>query len=333
MPGSRLKGEWMTFRHRLLIGLLLGANLIVVGYLINSRQDSKTQAEPVTVKKTQRLPSLKLLDDGGKEFDTGELIGNPIFVQFINPHVPAQVDSYTRVRTQQWKQPVSWLLISKDAGVLRRQLPPGNNDFIVENRYDELRELFGVQKCCEEWLIFDKTGTLKDTGKYDEDVTGGRLKRLVEDEVPYSTNVLFEALVSVNNKGSLKQVHTKAARSQSGKAVVVLLSNACTGCSEDHLIDTLRTMAIKSPEVAFLALLPNTFTNTDVDIFKTNFEVPFAVELAGEDLSREWLLINDKYGWKTVNGTVFVVSGGKIISLVNGLQETKDLLKGLAKKI
>ncbi len=323
----------MTFRHRLLIGLLLGANLVVAGYFITSRQDSKTQAEPVTHKKPQRLPSLKLLDDGGREFDTEKLTGNTVFVQFINPHIPAQVDSYTRIRAQHRKQPVSWLLISKDAGVLRRQLPPGNDDFIVENRYDELRDLFGVQKCCEEWLIFDKTGTLKDTGKYDEDVTGSRLKRLMDDEAPYSTNVLFESLVSVNSKGGLKQAHTNAARSRSGKAVVVLFSNACTGCSEDYLIDILRTSAMNSPELGFLALLPNTFTRTDLDIFKTNLEIPFAVELAGEDLSREWLLINDKYGWKSVNGTVLVVGGGKIISLVNGLQETKDLLKGLAKKI
>jgi hypothetical protein len=331
--GQGREEEEMTFRHRFLIGLLAVANLIIAGYLISHHHASEKTGNPVTIKKPQNMPLLKLKDYAGEELYTGQFIGKPIFVLFINPHVEAQVDAYVTVRTQQLNQPVSWLLISSDARELRQKLSRGNNDPIVENEYDKLRDLFGVSKCCEEWLIFDSRGNLKDSGKYDEGGAAGRLKYLVDGDLPYSTNVLFKALNSASDKGFLKQLHARAARSQSKKAVIVLFSSACTGCSEDYLIDLLRTGAKKSPEIAFMALLPNTFSRSDVETFKTNLEIPFVVELADAELSRQWLAINEKYGWKAANGSVVVVSGGKIISVVNGLKEAEQVLEELARKI
>ncbi|HEX8183980.1 MAG TPA: hypothetical protein VF747_04495, partial [Blastocatellia bacterium] len=281
----------MSFRHRFIIALLVAANLIVIGYLFSFRQRSSSAADTVAINKPHSLPLLKLSDDGGKEFDTRMFMGTPLFVLFINPHVQAQVDAYLRVRNQQFKRPVSWLLISSDAGALRSRLPRGNNDVIVGNEYDRLRELFGVPKCCEEWLVFDATGAFKDSGKYDEDRAAGGLKHLVDGEKAYSTDLLLQTLNSTDGKNLLKQAHTRAARSRSGKAVVALFSTACTGCPDDNLIDLLRTQSQKNPDIAFLTLLPDTFTQSDLDSFKTNLEIPFPVELANSELSRQWSLI------------------------------------------
>lgn len=127
------------------------------------------------------------------------------------------------------------MLISKDASELRERLTSENRDVIVENDYEKLRDLFGVAKCCEEWLLYDGAGSLKASGKYDQDDTVSQLKNVVDGKLPFSTNVLLKAFESMNERGLLQQLHAKAAHSRSGKAVAALFSSACTGCLTSFL--------------------------------------------------------------------------------------------------
>lgn len=322
----------MTVRQRLVVGSLIAGNLAVAACVIASGYKSRSTVSavaPNVVRKPQSLPIAKLRDDAGNEVDTRSLIGSPVFVQFVNPYIDAQVDAYLRVRRHEVNRSISWLLISRDAGELRVRLPHDNDDFIVDGDYDSLRELFGVPRCCEEWLIFDSSGALKDAGRYDEGNTPSHLKQAVGGQAPYSAGLLFEVLESLNHNGDLEQIHARAAASRSRKAVAALFSSACMGCPEDDLISLLISRSESSPNVAFMALLPGTHSRSDIENFKTNLDIPFAVEPAGPALSTQWLLLNEQYGWKPINGTVIVAERGRVVSIANGIRETERLLEGL----
>lgn len=325
----------MMTRYRVLIGLLVLANFTIAGYMFARSPELADESVKVTTtetKKPEKLPSVRLQDDAGKEVATDDFAGKSLFVQFINPKIQAQVDSYLRARTAQYQRPVSWLLISKgEASELREQLPSGNRDIIVDSEYERWRALFGVPKCCEEWLLYDSTGSLRASGKYDRDDIVSSLKNVVDGRLPFSTGILLEELKVMNEQGLLRQLHAKAAQSKSGKAITVLFSSACTGCPEDYLIRIMSARAIEDSEIGFLALLPNTFSQSDIDRFKTNLEIPFRVEAARAGLSHEWLQMNEKYGASSINGSIIAVSRGKIISVVNGLNETNQLLEDLAR--
>lgn len=96
----------MMIRYRLLIGLLVAANLTVAGFIFTRPHESANESSPET-KKPERLPLVKLRDDAGRELVTDTFAGKPLFIQFINPHVQAQVDSYLHARTGQFERSVS----------------------------------------------------------------------------------------------------------------------------------------------------------------------------------------------------------------------------------
>jgi hypothetical protein len=112
------------------------------------------------------------------------------------------------------------------------------------------------------------------------------------------------------------------AKSHSGKAVMVLLTSASTTCSTGKLIDVLNSHAQRSPN-NFLVLLPNTFSQTDVDNFKINLGVPYSVERVDENLSNRWLALAAKYD---VTGVVLLIDGDEISVLQNLIEVDNRLL-------
>lgn len=320
----------MTLRQRLLIGLLIAANLVAGAIVFSRSYLSGSITNPVSVAQSQKLPLINLQDDYGQTFSTSRFAGVPLFVQFVNAHVERQIASIAYVRANRPKRPLSWLLITNDAHKLRAKLPRDSEDIvIVDGDYDHLRDLFSVPKCCEKWLIFDESGKLKSSGSYDTGDVVGNLRSVVDGEQPYSPALFAAVLNSMNQKRELVNLHAKAARSPSGKAIIVIFSKVCTGCSEKSLLDMVKKYAKQQTKITYIALLPNTFNQTDLKNFKTNLEIHFPVELAGQALSEAWMHLNEQYGENKINGTVVLLSNGQIPSVVNGLSETEYLLRGL----
>jgi anti-anti-sigma regulatory factor len=142
---------------------------------------------------------------------------------------------------------------------------------------------------------------------------------------------LVESFNAMNARGLLSQLHESAARSSSGKAVVVMFSSVCSSCPTGHLVKMLEASSQANKDVAFLVLLPDSFNRTDVENFHINLESTLPVERANTPLSREWMALNEKYGERAMNGTVMLVGGGNVISLAQGLDKTGALLGELSK--
>ena len=115
-----------------------------------------------------------------------------------------------------------------------------------------------------------------------------------------------------------------ARKSNSGKAVMVMLASASTSCSTGRVIDVLNSHAKRS-ENNLLVLLPHTYSQTDINNFKVNLEVPYPVERADKNLSERWLPLAAKYD---VTGVVLLIDGGEI-SVLQNLNEVDRHLSNL----
>lgn len=251
-------------------------------------------------------------------------------MQFVNPYADGQVESVTRVYEGRPKQPVSWLMITKDARRLRERLSSGGMGevLIVESGYEELRKAFNVPNCCEKWIIFDSSGEFKDSGYYNQADTAARLRHFVDGQETLSPELLAQAISSAESR-QISQLRARAARSPSGKAVIVMFSSVCTSCPTGQLISLLNTHAKLNQGIEYMALLPDTFTPADLNNFRINMDISFPVKLADEELSRRWSSLIQRYGENAVNGAVLVLDKGKL-SAAHGLNETKHHLMVLA---
>ena len=110
-------------------------------------------------------------------------------------------------------------------------------------------------------------------------------------------------------------------KSNSGKAVMVMLASASTSCSTGSVIDVLNSHAKRS-ENNLLVLLPNSYSQTDLNNFKVNLEVPYPVERADKNLSDRWLQLAAKY---EVTGVVLLIDNGEIFVLQNLIEVDRRL--------
>jgi hypothetical protein len=276
------------------------------------------------------LPLVELRDDNGRVFRTDRFIGSPLFVQFINPHVEAEIASFLNVRNNRPKKSISWMLLTANGQELRRRLPSDSDDVvIVEEDHQALRNLFSISRSREHWIIFDELGKYRSMGSYDRGDAPNQLRNVADNEPIYSTKVLSQMLTLMSEEGQLSQFHAMAAHSASGKTLVAMFSAACTACPDGSLVDILNNHAAKDRKNSYLIILPGTFTKDDLKNFETNLEVSIPVHLANANFTRQWSALNEQYGERAVNGSVFILDRGKVVSVVSGLKETKRLLKEL----
>ncbi|HKQ05714.1 MAG TPA: hypothetical protein VJ464_11315 [Blastocatellia bacterium] len=319
----------MKTKHVAIITLLIIANLAVIGWLLNHQRASHPQSQIIPVYDSGHLPALDLYDDQGQTISTNKLKGTPLFIQFIDAKINLQVDSFIHTLANGPKSSLVWLLITDSANVLRSRLPD-TNVTIVEKDYEALRSLFGVQPGIGKWFIFDGAGKLKAQGRYDIGDAAGQLRSLLDGEPAYSASVFLATLNSLNERNELSDLQVKRDRASSSKAVFVMFSAVCTGCGEAFLLELIDSYAKRYPQVWFQVLLPNPYSQRDVDNFKANLNLRVPVGVANAELSRAWLALCDKYGEKVVNGTVIAIDKQNSVSVANGLSDTKHLLQQFA---
>lgn len=317
-------------RQRALIIILVIANVVMAGYVIGRNFRLRYTHDPVPVAESNNLPLIQLVDDNDRRINTSTLIGSPLFVQFVNPYIEAQIGSFLQVRENPPQTKVSWLLFTTNAKHLRSQLPKDSNDIVVvEKNYQEVRNLFSVPGPFEYWMIFDEAGSLRYSGRYDSGQALSCLRHVADGDPMFSPAALADAFRAMHESGVLAQLHARATRSASEKLVVGLFSGACTGCSDSSQVALLDSASQMDRRNSYLILLPSTFTRGEVKNFKTNLGLRIAVDGADIRFTQEWQALNQRYGGKQVNGTVLLIDNEKIVSVVNGVGETKRLLRGL----
>ena len=314
----------MSFRS-LIIGVLIAANLLLVGYItvVRSRQPVTPPEARTTEKKL--LPRAQLFDDRGQTFQSDQLLGTPLFVQFVNPDIRQQTDLVAAILKDRPKHPVKILLVTPNAQNLRARVPEITDDIIVvEKDYKQLRADFEIPDCCEKILLFDKTGTRVDQRFYYQGGALGKLHELVDAKPVYSPALFQEALVSAGS-AQLESIRQRTLTSPSGKAVIASFSLVATFCPSGELVDSLKGHQARLQDVEFLILLPKSFTSNDVQNFKTNLKVSIPVALSDPELSNVWENFRLRYGEAAMNGAVVAIDRGAV-SVLQGVDQVGSFL-------
>ena len=141
----------MARRVRLLLLVLIAGNLLLATYVFAVRFFHAGDPVIQAVQK-RKLPPLLLRNDKGQEIDTANLIGLPLFIQFINSEVRQQTDLASEVLRNLPEQPVTCLFISADAHRLRQALPSLKPEtLVIEQDYAVLRKI--LSSCQELWKL------------------------------------------------------------------------------------------------------------------------------------------------------------------------------------
>jgi hypothetical protein len=234
----------MSNQQRLLLGVLVAGNVVPVGYLFARSSFLASKSVPAHPAAAGRLPFVEMRDDRGAVVTTSSLIGSPLFVQFVNPYVDQQIASLRVLLASRSNNPVRFLLITSDAATLRNRLHVMmERALVVEERDYQLRDAFQAPRCCERWILFDQTGNLAGTGRYESGDALSHLLAVADGRRAYSPDVLSDVLERLNESGDLEQIHSAALRSPSHRAIVVIYSSVCTVCSSGTLVELLNASA------------------------------------------------------------------------------------------
>jgi hypothetical protein len=315
----------MSLRIRFTVVILIAANLFLAGYIVvvRSRQPA-TPAEARTAEK-KLLPRIQLLDDRGQTFQSDQLLGTPLFVQFVNPNNRQQTDLVSAILKDRPKHPVKILLVTPNAQNLRASVPSITDDIIVvEKYYKELRSDFEIPDCCEKILLFDKTGTRVDQRFYYQGGALGKLHELVDAKPGYSPALFQKALASARS-AQVESIRQRTLTSPSGKAVIVAFSLVGTFCPSGEFLDSLKAHQARLQDVEFLILFPKNFTPSDVQNFKTNLKVSMPVALADHEFSNVWEDFRLRYGEAAMNGAVVAIDRGAV-SVLQGMDQVNSFL-------
>ena len=315
----------MSRRVSVTIGILIAANLLLAGYItvVRSRQPLTSPDDKKTEKKL--LPRVQLFDDRGQTFHSDQLLGTPLFVQFINPDVRPHIDLLSAILKDRPKQDLKILLVTPNAQNLRTRVPSITDDIIVaEKHYKELRTSFEIPECCEKTIIFDKTGTRLDHRFYYQGGALAELHSVVDGKPGYSPALLQEAIASANS-AQVEAIRQRTLTSPSGKAVIALFSRIGTFCPTGEVLDSLKGHQAKFQDVELLILFPKNFTSNDVQNLKTNLKVSIPVAIADPELANVWESFLLRYGELPINGALVALDRGAV-SVLHGVEQLDSFL-------
>lgn len=315
----------MSLRSRIIIGVLIAANLLLAGYIsiVRSRQPVAAAAPKTTSPKL--LPKVQLFDDRGQTLQSEQFLGMPLFVQFVNPDIRPQTDVVAAILKDRPKQPVKILLLTPNAQALRTRVPSITDDVtIVEKNYKDLRTVFEIPECCEMTVIFDKSGTRVDHRFYYQGGALAKLQAVVDGRPTFSPVLLKEAIDTVKT-GPLEEVRQRTLTSSSGKAVIGLFSLVGTFCPSGELVDSLQRHQARLQNVEFLILFPKGYTANDARNLRANLKITIPITFADSDLSNVWQHFNFRYGESQINGSLLAIDRGKVLAL-QGVDELDSFL-------
>ena len=314
----------MSFRSRIIIGVLIAANLLLAGYIsiVRSRQPVAAASKSTSPK---LLPKVQLFDDRGQTLHSEQFLGTPLFVQFVNPDVRQQTDVIAAILNDRPKQPLKILLVTPNAQKLRERVPAITDDItVVEKNFKDLRTVFEIPECCEKTLIFDKSGTRVDHRFYYQGGALAKLQAVVDGKPTFSPVLLKEAIASVK-AGPLEEVRQRTLTSSSGKAVIGLFSLVGTFCPSGEMVDSLQQNHAQLHSVEFLILMPKSYTPSDAQNLGTNLKVTIPITFADSDLSQIWANFNFRYGESQINGSLVAIDRGNV-SVLQGVDELNSFL-------
>ena len=137
------------------------------------------------------------------------------------------------------------------------------------------------------------------------------------------SNKIVPVSLLTENEIIKNRVNTLLGQKQNKQIAIALLTTASTSCSTGKIVKIFKEAAEKSQNSKFILLLPNQFSQQDIENFKSNLKVNFEVEKADEELSSFWIPLATEYEAK---GIVILSDDGRLTAF----QDTKEIERRLA---
>jgi hypothetical protein len=273
------------------------------------------------------LPDIAVLADTGRQVLLRSLAGKAVVVEFVNPQIGDQIDAVSTLLTAFEPSEIQFLLITEKSHELRRLLPfIPDEAIVVQQNYAELKKAFGVPDCCERRFVFDRSGKLVFRDYYYQADLRPRLNMLIDKTLPPASLAIREVLGSLH-AGPFAELRERTRHTQPTKAIVIFFTSVSSTCPSGELI---RALALRPNfnDAEVLLLLPREYTAADVETFKTNFNVHFAIQKFDTDLGEKWTSLMAVYGEAKLNGSIAFINKGEV-SVLNDLSQLDKELSSL----
>jgi len=101
--------------------------------------------------------------------------------------------------------------------------------------------------------------------------------------------------------------------------LVAMFSSICMECLNGVIIRELKNSQKKLyKSISFLIIVPDKFTENEVDNMKTSLNMNIQVIIADKDLSITWNQLIENYGGSKINIILFLLNkGGDVLSVMN----------------
>jgi hypothetical protein len=305
-----------------LLAILAVSNITVLGYLW-LRNGAGKQVPSSEV----RLPSIEVIDDRGTRVLLPSLVGVPVVIQFINPEIPTQTDSVSKLLLAFNPGEVRFVLITPNSSQLRGLLPNLPEDVIVvQSNYAELKKAFGVPECCERRFIYNSEGGLSYRDYYDGADLTPRVNLLAKKTLPPVSTAVTDALQSCRI-GPFAVLREQTRSVTSRRALVMLFTSVSSTCPSGELLK-MAARQVKGKDADLLILIPKEYSDSDCENLRTNFKLNVSVKRFDSELSEKWNTLVSQYGESKINGTVVLVEGGSV-SLLTDLSQVEHELTQL----
>jgi len=303
----------------ILLAILVVSNITILGYLWlrNGSRGKEMSASEV------RLPSMQLIDDRGARVLLPSFIGVPVVIAFVNPEIPTQTDSVSKLVSAFNPGEVRFVLITPNSRHLRGLLPNLAEDVIVvQSNYAELKRAFGVPECCERRFIFNSDGSLSYRDYYyDADLTP-RINPLAKKTLPPVSTAIIDALKACRT-GAFAALRDQT-RNGSRRALVMLFTSVSSTCPSGDLLK-MAARQVKGKGNDLRILVPKEYSQTDCENLRTNFKLNVSVGRFDSELQEKWKTLIGVYGEAKVNGTVVLVEHGSVSLLTDLSQVEREL--------
>ena len=304
----------------ILLAIVAASNVMVVGYLW--LRNSSRAVDPAT--SPARLPPLELIDDKGTRVLLSSFIGVPVVVQFVNPEIPTQTDSVSRLLGAFNPGEVRVVLITPNSSQLRGLLPDLPSEVpVVQNNYAELKQAFRVPDCCDRRFIYDSDGGLNYRDYYREADLTPRLNLLAKKTLPPVSNAVADALKSCPT-GPFAALRDTTKNETSRRALVMLFTSISSTCPSGELL-RIAARQLKGKDADVLILVPKDYSDSDCENLRTNFKLNVNVKRFDSELSEQWKTLIGRYGEAKINGTVVLVQTGSVSLLTDQSQIEHEL--------
>jgi len=306
----------------ILLAVLAVSNVTVVGYLWWRNEARINEVTTSSV----RLPPLELIDDKGTRVLLSSLIGTPVVVQFVNPEIPTQTNSVSRLLSAFNPGEVRFVLITPNSSQLRGLLPDLPDEvLVVQNNYAELKKAFGIPECCERRFIYDSEGGLSYRDYYREADLTPRLNLLAKKTMPPVSNAITDALQSCRT-GPLAALRKETRNETVRSAMVMLFTSVSSTCPSGELL-RMAAHQVKGKDADLLILVPKEYSETDCENLRTNFKLNVSVKRFDSELSEKWNTLVRHYGEAKINGIVVLVQRGSVSLVTDQSQLEHELTK------